>query len=129
MLKPRPAGNSGGIEPVGFDLQQLFVEALKLLRRDRTGKKIASDRVAQQTARFFEFGDASVKPFQRETLRLNFVFLFELEQKLFERRGVEPKIKRQKIRIRQPERDNSPDPRQCDMVFERGISDVRHPIM
>src|SRR2546430_5356801 len=28
MLKPRAAGNARGIEPVGFDLQQLFVEEI-----------------------------------------------------------------------------------------------------
>src|SRR5207248_10751164 len=30
--EPRAAGNARGIEPIGFDLQQLFVEALNLLR-------------------------------------------------------------------------------------------------
>src|SRR5213080_1267593 len=33
MLKPRPARNARGIEPVGFDLQQLLVEAPNLLWR------------------------------------------------------------------------------------------------
>src|SRR5882762_10125641 len=70
MLEPRAAGNARGIEPVGFDLKELF-----------------------------------------------------------ERRSVEAEIKRKNVRIGETKRNEPPDPREGDVVFERGIADVRHPVM
>src|SRR6266436_3105737 len=36
MLEPGPSRNAGRIEPVGFDLHQLFIQALNLFRRSCT---------------------------------------------------------------------------------------------
>src|SRR5260370_35133842 len=63
MLEPRSARNPCGVKPIGFDLQQLLVETLDLLRRSRGGEKGASSRLAMEAARFFEFIDARMKPF------------------------------------------------------------------
>src|SRR5467141_730247 len=88
-----------------------------------------SDGITQKVARFFEFGDSNVKPFHWKTPLPVFVFLFELAQELFERRSVEAEIKRKNVRIGETKRNEPPDSREGDVVFERGIADVRHPVM
>src|SRR5260370_31603523 len=129
MLEPRPARNARGIEPIRFYLQELFIQPPNFFRRERTRLKIASDRVTQKAACFFELSDASVKPLQRETPSLDIIVLPEFAQKLFQRRCVETEIKRKNVRVSKTERHEPPNPRQRDVVFERGVTDVPHPIL
>src|SRR6266702_8905642 len=129
MLKPRPARNPGRIEPIRFYLQELFIQPPNFFRRERTRLKIASDRVAQKVACFFELSDASVKPFQREMPLLDIIVLLEFAQKLFQRRCVETEIKRKNVRVSKTERHEPPHPRESDVVFERRVTDMRHPVM
>src|SRR5260370_17407794 len=89
MLKPRPARNPRRIEPIRFYLQELFVQSPNFFRRERTRLKIASESFTQMAARLLELSNASMKPLQRDTLRLDFLFLFELPHKLFPRPSVD----------------------------------------
>ena len=43
--------------------------------------------------------------------------------------GVEREVIRQHIRVGQPERQQSPNVRQRNVIFERGIANVLHPIV
>src|SRR5260370_38317425 len=63
MLEPRSARNPCGVKPIGFDLQQLLVETLDLLRRSRGGEKAASSDVAKEATPFFEFFNPPINPF------------------------------------------------------------------
>src|SRR5713226_3101746 len=70
-----------------------------------------------------------MKPFQREMLQLATIIVFELAEKLFQNRCIEAEVKRKNVRIGQTQCDDAPDSRQSDVVFERGIADVRHPVI
>src|ERR1700676_996155 len=59
----------------------------------------------------------------------SFVSLFELAQELFKRRSVETEVKGENLRVGETKRHKTPDPRERDVVFERGIADARHPVM
>ena len=50
-------------------------------------------------------------------------------QKLFQRRGVKAEVKRENVRVRETQRDEAPDARQGDVVLERGIADMLHPVV
>src|SRR5260370_25793643 len=129
MLKPRPARNPGRVEPIGFYLQELFIQPPNFFRRERTRLKIASGRVAQKAACFFELSDARVKPFQRETPLLDIIVLLEFAQRLFQRRCVETEIKRKNLRVGQSHRDHPPNPPEAAVVFERGGTIMHPPVL
>src|ERR1700694_3086717 len=88
-----------------------------------------SNGITQKVARSFEFGDSNVKPLHWKTPLSCFVFLFELAQKLFKRRSVEAEVKRKNVRVGETKRHETPDASEGDVVFERGVADVRHPVM
>src|SRR2546430_2899266 len=80
-------------------------------------------------ARFLEFGDSSVKPFQWKKPRLDFVLLFEFAQEPFKGRCVEAEVKGENVRVGETKCDQTPNASRGDEVFGRRIIDVRHPIM
>jgi hypothetical protein len=75
VLKPRAAGNAVRVEPFGFDLEKLIVEALDFLRRDIACEEIACSGLAQKVARLLEIRDPRMQPFQID-VRLQIIFLF-----------------------------------------------------
>src|SRR5216684_7894029 len=62
-------------------------------------------------------------------MRFQIVFLLKLAKKLSQRRAIEAEIKRQNIRIRKAQSNEAPHTREGDVVFKRGIADMRHPVV
>jgi len=64
VLKPGAPRNAVGIEPVGFHLKKLIIEALQFFRRNISCKEIARGHFVQEVACLFEVRDAGMQALQ-----------------------------------------------------------------
>ena len=71
MLEPRPSGDSIGIEPIRFHLQELQIELPDLFRSNRTGGEPLFHSFAQFVSRILEIGDALVQLLQFQLVVVN----------------------------------------------------------
>ena len=129
MLEPRPPRNPARVEPIRFHLQKLLIQPLHLLRRIPAGSQTFFDRLPQLISRLLKFRDAFMELFQLQLMRIRLVLQFQVRQKMLQHHSVETEVIRQHIRVGQPQRHQSPDVGQRDVIFEGGIADVLHPVM
>ena len=118
VLEPRTSRNALRVEPIGLHLQQLVIEASDLLRIGAAGGEIVERQFAQLLAGSLERGDSIGKARKRQSRRIDLVGTLQIVEKTLQRRGVGRKVERQNIGVGEPQRHQSPDARQSDVVFE-----------
>src|SRR5579863_2484003 len=126
MLEPGPARDAARVKPVGFDLHQaavhggdhVFFQAIPLER----GRQVLCDGAAFFLERFQALLEAAkVNVLSESGARIEFA------EKTPERRAIGAKIKRKKIRVREPQSEQTPDAAERDVVFKLRIADALHP--